>query len=289
MKGQFERKIELFHNLWYLIGMPKLSVNVNKVATLRNARGKGKPSVVETALKVQGFGADGITVHPRPDERHIKWADVRDLKSHIDVELNIEGFPSDSFIDKVIEAKPAQCTLVPDGPNVLTSNAGWRLSGAEGLLRNAIEKLSKAEIRTSLFVDPLSIEMKELIAFRDFGCSRVELYTESYAEAYFQSQTAEDLRVAIAAYEKCAGLASSMGLGVNAGHDLNLQNLGYFIEKIPQLLEVSIGHALVCEALDFGWKHTLELYRSTIDAHMLRRVAPHLEDSSVENESMVEG
>ncbi|MCJ8277149.1 MAG: pyridoxine 5'-phosphate synthase [Bdellovibrionales bacterium] len=233
-----------------------MSVNVNKVATLRNARGKNLPDVVETAVKIIEFGGQGITVHPRPDGRHIRWPDVQDLKAQISVELNIEGYPSDHFIEKVIQINPAQCTLVPDPPEVLTSNAGWRLAGNEEKLRDALSKLKAKGIRISLFVDPTEIDMKELIAFRDMGADRVELYTEAYADNFREEKQDEVL----ADFQKCAQLAHSMGLGVNAGHDLNLKNLAHFSQNIPELKEVSIGHALVCDALDFGWQQTIQKY-----------------------------
>lgn len=254
--------------------MPILSVNVNKVATLRNARGKDLPSVLLAARKVIAYGAQGITVHPRPDGRHIRWPDVHELKAHINVELNIEGYPSDDFLAMVCEVEPAQCTLVPDPPDVLTSNAGWKLSGNEEILAKAIDTLKAKDIRVSLFVDPSEIEMKELISFRDLGCDRVELYTEAYADTF---GTAESGAV-LAKYKKCASLAASMGMGVNAGHDLNLMNLSLFVKAIPELLEVSIGHALICDALDFGWQKTIELYRAALDAPVLERAMEHSQD-----------
>jgi len=264
--------------------MAKLSVNVNKVATLRNARGNNLPDVVLAARKVIGFGGQGITVHPRPDGRHILWDDVVALKSvvteELGLELNIEGYPSADFLERVLKIAPAQCTLVPDPPDVLTSNAGWRLAGNEGVLKTALEKLSTAGIRSSLFVDPANIEMKELIAFRDLGCDRIELYTEAYASTYVSSENprADDdqelANATLASYQKCAGLAESMGLGVNAGHDLNLDNLSDFLTAVPQVQEVSIGHALVCDALDYGWQKTMELYCSCLDEDLMERIMP---------------
>lgn len=242
--------------------MVQLSVNVNKVATLRNARGKGLPNVVQTAIKIIEFGGQGITVHPRPDGRHIRWTDVQDLKEQISVEFNIEGYPADHFLEKVTQVVPTQCTLVPDPPEVLTSNAGWRLEGNEVLLEKSIKKLKDKGIRVSLFVDPNEIEMKELISLRDLGADRIELYTEAYAEAYGTDQQSEVL----ARFQKAAQLAYSMGLGVNAGHDLNLHNLRFFAKSVPELLEVSIGHALVCDALDFGWLETISRYRACLDS-----------------------
>lgn len=237
--------------------MTKLSVNVNKIATLRNARGKNTPDVVESALKILQFGAHGITVHPRPDERHIKWDDVFALKSNIgSVELNIEGYPSNDFLIKVTDVLPAQCTLVPDPPHVLTSNAGWKLHGNEKVLENALPLLREKNIRISLFIDPATITTQELINFRDMGVDRVELYTEAYADAFGTSQQAE----VTAKYKACAQLAESMGLGLNAGHDLNLHNLNALIREIPTIKEVSIGHALVADALDYGWAATIQAY-----------------------------
>lgn len=236
--------------------MTQLSVNVNKVATLRNARGNDLPNVLEAALKVISFGAHGITVHPRPDERHIRWSDVVALKEHINVELNIEGYPSNDFLVRVTDAMPAQCTLVPDPPDVLTSNAGWRMQDNEKLLQTAIPLLKEKGIRVSLFVDPANITTQELLQFRDLGTDRIELYTEAYANAYGtdrQDSVTES-------YVKCAELADSMGLELNAGHDLNLKNLNHFLVSLPKVKEVSIGHALVCDALDLGWKATVEAY-----------------------------
>ncbi len=236
--------------------MAQLSVNVNKVATLRNARGKDLPNVLEESLKILEFGGQGITVHPRPDGRHIRWPDVVELKNNIKVELNIEGYPSTHFLEKVRQIGPAQCTLVPDPPEVLTSNAGWRLKGNEEILKVSIDKLKEKGVRVSLFVDPNEIEMKELIAIRDMGADRVELYTESYAEAFKQDLHVEEVKV----YQNCAQVCDSMGLRVNAGHDLNLHNLPFFQQSIPELAEVSIGHALVCDALNYGWQETIRRY-----------------------------
>lgn len=236
--------------------MAKLSVNVNKVATLRNARGRDLPNVLQESLKIIDFGGQGITVHPRPDGRHIRWPDVTELKNNIKVELNIEGYPDSHFLEKVCQTQPAQCTLVPDPPDVLTSNAGWRVEGNESTLKKAIDKLKTQNIRVSLFVDPNVIQMKELLAMRDMGADRIEMYTESYADAFKLGHQKDE----IAAYQKCAQLSDSMGMGVNAGHDLNLDNLKFFADNIPQLMEVSIGHALVCDALNYGWQETIRLY-----------------------------
>lgn len=237
--------------------MTKLSVNVNKVATIRNARGKNTPDVVLTALKLIQFGAQGITVHPRPDERHIRWTDVFALKNNIgDVELNIEGYPSNDFLVKVTDALPAQCTLVPDPPHVLTSDAGWRLQGNEKVLENALPLLREKKIRVSLFVDPATVTTAELIAFRDMGVERIELYTEAYADAFGTDKQYEVTQ----RYKACAQLAQSMGLAINAGHDLNLHNLQHLVREIPFISEVSIGHALVSDALDYGWQATVQAY-----------------------------
>lgn len=236
--------------------MTKLSVNVNKVATLRNARGKNLPDVLQTALKLVEYGAHGITVHPRPDERHIKWSDVEQLKQYISVELNIEGYPSNDFLIKCTDILPAQCTLVPDPPHVLTSNAGWRLQGNEKTLQTAVPLLKEKEIRVSLFVDPEHITTHELLEFRDMGVDRIELYTEAYADHYGTALQKETTLK----YLKCAQLADSMGLEINAGHDLNLHNLRHFVQSLPMTKEVSIGHALVCDALEMGWQQTMIEY-----------------------------
>lgn len=236
--------------------MTKLSVNVNKVATLRNARGKNLPDVLKAALKIVEYGAHGITVHPRPDERHIRWTDVEQLKKHIQVELNVEGYPSNDFLMKCTDILPAQCTLVPDPPHVLTSNAGWRLQGNEKTLKTAVPLLKEKNIRVSLFVDPQNITTQELLEFRDIGVDRIELYTEAYADHYGTALQKETTNK----YLKCAELADSMGLEINAGHDLNLQNLRHFVQTIPNVKEVSIGHALVCDALELGWQQTVIEY-----------------------------
>lgn len=236
--------------------MTKLSVNVNKVATLRNARGKNLPDVLKAALKIVEYGAHGITVHPRPDERHIRWTDVEQLKEHIQVELNVEGYPSNDFLMKCTDILPAQCTLVPDPPHVLTSNAGWRLQGNEKTLKTAVPLLKEKNIRVSLFVDPQNITTQELLEFRDIGVDRIELYTEAYADHYGTALQKETTNK----YLKSAELADSMGLEINAGHDLNLQNLRHFVQTIPNVKEVSIGHALVCDALELGWQQTVIEY-----------------------------
>jgi len=233
--------------------MTKLSVNINKIATLRNARGGNLPDVLKSALDIEGFGAQGITVHPRPDERHIRYSDVYDLKKHIKTELNIEGNPIDQFMNLVLEIVPAQATLVPDGPDVLTSNAGWNTKEHKSFLQDTIGKLKELGIRTSIFVDA-----NEEMVFhaKETGTDRIELYTESYAADYTKNREA-----AIADFVHAAKVANDLGLGLNAGHDLNLENLKYFVDEIPGLMEVSIGHALICDALYLGLENTVMMYR----------------------------
>jgi pyridoxine 5-phosphate synthase len=233
--------------------MTHLSVNINKIATLRNSRGGNNPDLVKVALDCERFGAEGITVHPRPDERHIRYQDVLDLKAVIATELNIEGNPTEAkFVELVLKAKPAQVTLVPDALSNLTSNAGWDTHRHLDQLRGLIQLFKNAGIRTSIFVDPV-IEMVEGAALT--GTDRIELYTEAYAEQYSKNKEA-----AIAPYVKAAIRANQLGLGLNAGHDLSLDNLRYFQQEIPQLQEVSIGHALVCDALYLGLQNTIQLY-----------------------------
>ena len=232
--------------------MTKLSVNINKIATLRNARGGELPSVTEAAVKLQEFGAQGITIHPRPDERHITKKDVYDLKPLVHTEFNIEGNPHRPFIDMVLEIKPEQVTLVPDADDAITSNAGWDCKTHLGFLKNVIAEFKKAGIRTSIFLDP-NPEMVKFAA--ETGTDRIELYTEAYAKNY--SQNKEE---AIKPYVDTAKEAEKYGLGVNAGHDLSLENLKYFSEQVPNLLEVSIGHALISEALYMGLENTVQAY-----------------------------
>jgi pyridoxine 5-phosphate synthase len=232
--------------------MSQLSVNVNKVATLRNARGGNVPNVVQTALDCEKFGADGITVHPRPDERHIRYQDVRELSAVLTKEFNIEGYPSQKFIDLVLEAKPAQVTLVPDPPGVLTSSAGWDAIKEFDFLSTTISIFKKENIRTSLFMET---DLDQIQAASETGIDRIELYTGPYAENYIQNPAK-----AIAEYEQAAKKADQLGMGINAGHDLDLNNLRYFKENISGLLEVSIGHALIADALYFGLEKTIELY-----------------------------
>lgn len=234
----------------------KLSVNINKIATLRNSRGGNNPSVVYAAQKAQQFGADGITIHPRPDERHIMYQDIFDLKPVVTTELNIEGYPSAKFLDTVLEVKPTQVTLVPDGPDVLTSNAGWDTVSHQTLLKDIIERLKGEGIRTSIFIETDS----ELIrAAKDTGTDRIELYTESYAAQY-----AAEKEAAIGPFIEAAHLANELGIGVNAGHDLSLENLSYFNQNIPNLLEVSIGHALVSDALYYGMSNVVKMYKNAL-------------------------
>jgi pyridoxine 5-phosphate synthase len=232
--------------------MTKLSVNINKIATLRNARGGNLPDVLKVALDCERFGAEGITVHPRPDERHIRYQDVRDLKPVLTTEFNIEGYPSKEFIDLVIASKPAQVTLVPDPPGVLTSNAGWDTVKNRNFLKEIIQEFKKNNIRTSVFIDA---DHGMINHAPETGTDRIELYTESYARDYPASP-----EKAIAPFIASALLAAELGLGLNAGHDLNLDNLHYFYKNIPGLLEVSIGHALICDALYFGLENTIQLY-----------------------------
>jgi pyridoxine 5-phosphate synthase len=234
--------------------MTKLSVNVNKIATLRNSRGGNNPDLVKTALDIERFGSQGITVHPRPDERHIRYADVFDLKKVISTELNIEGNCTEQkFVDLVLANKPAQVTLVPDALGQITSNHGWDTIKHAAYLKEMIAVFKKANIRVSIFVDPV-VEMVEGAAATE--TDRIELYTEGYAKQYTTNKEA-----AIKPYIVAAKKANELGLGINAGHDLDLQNLKYFAQNIPGLLEVSIGHALICDALYLGLENTVQLYK----------------------------
>ncbi|QNS41368.1 pyridoxine 5'-phosphate synthase [Chryseobacterium manosquense] len=232
--------------------MTKLSVNINKIATIRNARGGEFPSVTEVAVKLQEFGAQGITIHPRPDQRHITRKDVYDLKPLVHTEFNIEGNPNRPFIDMVLEVKPEQVTLVPDADDALTSNAGWDCEKNLDFLKSVIYEFKNAGIRTSIFLDP-NPEMVKFAA--ETGTDRIELYTEAYAKNY-----SRDKENAIKPYYETALEATKYGLGINAGHDLSLDNLKYFAENIPNLLEVSIGHALISEALYLGLENTVQAY-----------------------------
>jgi pyridoxine 5-phosphate synthase len=239
--------------------MTKLSVNINKIATLRNSRGGNNPSVLQAAIDVQRFGADGVTIHPRPDERHIRYQDARDIKQVIQTEFNIEGnCREEKFVQLVLELKPAQVTLVPDAEGQLTSDHGWDTLRHKAYLQDMIGLFKEAGIRTSIFCDPIP-EMVEGAA--ETGTDRIELYTEAYAREY-----KTDREHAIAPYIRAAGKARELGLGLNAGHDLDLQNLEFFARQIPWLQEVSIGHALICDALYLGLENTVQLYRRKLHA-----------------------
>jgi pyridoxine 5-phosphate synthase len=234
--------------------MTKLSVNINKFATLRNARGGNNPDVLKAALDCERFGAEGITVHPRPDERHIRYSDVEQIKAAIQVELNIEGNPMEArFVDLVLKVKPAQVTLVPDAGGQLTSDHGWDCIKHKAFLLEKIAAFKAAGIRTSIFLDPIESMVD---AAKATGTDRIELYTEAYAAAYPKSKES-----AITPYAAAAKRAQQAGLGLNAGHDLSLQNLAWFHQHIPGLLEVSIGHALICDAIYFGLENTINLYK----------------------------
>lgn len=235
--------------------MTNLSVNINKVATIRNARGGNMPNLVQVAIDCEKFGAQGITVHPRPDERHIRYKDVYDLKEVLTTEFNIEGYPFETFIRLVEDIKPAQVTLVPDAPDVLTSNAGWNTIKYQTELTEIVARLKKVS-RVSLFVEADSQMVK---GAKVCGADRVELYTESYAAQYVQNK-----EQAISKFITAAQTAQEENLGLNAGHDLNLINLRYFQENIPNLLEVSIGHALISDALYYGLEKTIQLYRKEL-------------------------
>lgn len=232
--------------------MTRLSVNINKIATLRNARGGNYPNVLDAAINCQRFGAEGITVHPRPDERHIRYQDVFDIKPIITTEFNIEGYPSEGFIKLVLANKPTQVTLVPDPPDALTSNAGWDTIKNKTFLKDVISKFQSAGIRTSIFIEPNTELIKHAA---DTGTNRIELYTEPYADNYLKNK-----EQAIASFVKAAEEAIQFGLGINAGHDLNLDNLKYFHQNIPGLLEVSIGHALISDALYLGLENIIQMY-----------------------------
>ena len=234
--------------------MTKLSVNINKIATLRNSRGGNNPDVLKAAVDAGSFGADGITVHARPDERHTRYSDVREIKKSITTEFNIEGnCREQKFVDLVLEVKPHQVTLVPDAEGQLTSDHGWDTIKYKDYLRDIIQVFKSAGIRVSIFVDP---DIELVTGAAETGTDRIELYTEGYAKHYHQ-----DKENAIAKYIAAAKRANEAQLGINAGHDLDLQNLKYFAQKIPGLLEVSIGHALICDALYFGYENAIQLYK----------------------------
>jgi len=236
--------------------MTKLSVNINKIATLRNARGGNIPNVLSAAINCQVYGADGITVHPRPDERHIRYKDVLEIKPIINTEFNIEGNPSDSFIDLVLSVKPHQVTLVPDKHDAITSNAGWDTRKHRSFLTDIVSTFKNAGIRTSLFVDTETVHIENAALT---GTDRIELYTEPYASG-FNKNAVE----AVAPFVSAAIIAREAGLGINAGHDLNLDNLAYLKKNIPWLLEVSIGHALISDALYLGLENTIQMYKSQL-------------------------
>lgn len=236
--------------------MTQLSVNINKIATLRNARGGDVPNVLDFALKIERWGANGITVHPRPDERHIRYQDVRDLKPLLTTEFNIEGNPIPEFMSLIEEIRPAQATLVPDTPEQLTSNAGWDVAKNEAFLRETIAQLHAWGVRASIFV---GTDLQNIERAKAVGADRIELYTEPYASNYPVDRTA-----AVALFVEAARLAHSLGLGINAGHDLSLENLAYLHESIPYLDEVSIGHALISEALELGLPETIKRYQQCL-------------------------
>lgn len=233
--------------------MTRLSVNINKIATLRNARGGNMPNLLKSATDIESFGAEGITIHPRPDERHIRYQDARDLKGIVTTEYNIEGNPVPSFNELVLAIKPTQVTLVPDAIDAITSNAGWDAIKNQAFLKEIIATFKGAGIRTSIFIDPVEEQIR---AAATTGADRIELYTEAYAEGYAKGAKEE----AIKPYRDAAILAHELGLGINAGHDLSLDNIAYFCEQIPHLDEVSIGHALICESLYEGLENVIQGY-----------------------------
>lgn len=236
--------------------MTKLSVNINKIATLRNSRGGNMPNVLQAAIDVQEFGGDGVTVHPRPDERHITRQDVYDIKGVIKTEFNIEGYPSEEFINLVKTVRPNQVTLVPDAPDAITSNAGWDTTQHKSFLKEIVAEFKEAGIRTSLFVDTTLKFIEDAV---ETGTDRIELYTEPYAINYLKNPEA-----AVAPFVEAANLADKLGLKINAGHDLNLENLKFFNKNIPFLKEVSIGHALISDALYMGLEKTIQLYQQQL-------------------------
>lgn len=238
--------------------MTKLSVNINKIATLRNARGGDVPNLIQFTKDIESFGAQGITVHPRPDERHIRYEDVIELKPVITTEFNIEGNPIPKFIDLVLKVKPEQVTLVPDAENAITSNAGWDTVENKEFLKEVISEFNNNGIRTSIFLNP---RMDMIEPAMETGTNRIELYTEAFAHQYSTGN-----KNAVKRYAECAKAATSMGMGVNAGHDLSLDNIGFFKQEVPGLLEVSIGHALITEALYFGLESTIQKYLKLLEA-----------------------
>ncbi|HET8963351.1 MAG TPA: pyridoxine 5'-phosphate synthase [Chitinophagales bacterium] len=233
--------------------MTQLSVNINKVAVIRNARGGNIPDVVKFAIDCERFGADGITVHPRPDERHIKYDDVLALAKVVTTEFNIEGYPDERYMELIKKVNPAQATLVPDPPNVITSNTGWDVINNMQLLKNIIDEIQSMGIRVSVFLNP---EIDQVYAAKESGTDRIELYTGPYAEHFYDNK-----EKAIEVYTAAGLIAKQIGLGLNAGHDLNLDNLKFFKQHLPLLDEVSIGHALISDALYFGIENTIQLYK----------------------------
>lgn len=237
--------------------MTKLSVNINKVALIRNSRKGNYPDLYKFAKDAEKFGAQGITVHPRPDERHIRYVDIPILRKQVSTEFNMEGYPGADFLKLVLANRPHQCTLVPDGPDVLTSDQGWDTLAQKDLLTKVTHTLQEAGIRVSIFVDPIEQFVEGAKAV---GADRIEFYTGDYAKAF-----AKNREEAVAPHVRCAQLAKEIGLGINAGHDLNLDNLGYYKEQVPDLLEVSIGHALVADALYYGLSNTIQMYLQCLD------------------------
>lgn len=251
-KYKFTNNLAIYH-----MATTNLSVNINKIATLRNARGENRPDLCAVALDAERFGADGITVHPRPDQRHIKTADVYALRPLLRTEFNMEGYPDDRFVRMALDVRPTQVTLVPDATDALTSSAGWDVAANAEFLASVIDTFKEAGIRTSIFVEP---DPEAIQAAAATGADRVELYTKHYADAY-----AADAAKAIAPYVEASKTAHSLGLGVNAGHDLSLENLEYFSRNIPFLNEVSIGHALICDALYLGLEETVRRYKECLN------------------------
>jgi len=237
--------------------MTKLSVNINKIATLRNSRGGDVPNVVQFARDIQRFGAQGITIHPRPDQRHIRYQDVFDLIPEVYTEYNIEGNPIDKFIDLVLKVKPTQVTLVPDSVDAITSNSGWDTIKHKDFLIGVIKEFKQNDIRTSIFVDP---DLKQIEGAKETGTDRIELYTEAFAHQYSLGN-----KEAVKPYTNCAVMANDIGLGINAGHDLSLDNIKFFKENIPNLLEVSIGHALISESLYLGVENVINMYLNKLN------------------------
>ena len=241
---------------FYQKKMTSLSININKIATLRNARGGDMPNIVQTAKDLERFGAQGITIHPRPDERHIRYKDAYDLKEVVQTELNIEGNPITKFVDLVLAVKPAQVTLVPDAEDAITSNAGWNIIQHKSFLTEVIKEFKSNGIRTSIFLDPDPNQVEEAKAT---GTDRIELYTGAYATGFINNP-----EVSVAPYLETAKRALELEIGLNAGHDLNLQNINFFHRHIPNLLEVSVGHALICESLYFGLENVVNQYRAKL-------------------------